>query len=117
MSSTAPDTSPLDFEASIVSSRSLHLSWTAPNVEDRNGVIRGYEVNLREIDSAQTLQYTTTNLFITIGGLHPAYTYWCTVSAFTVETGPFSNASIVTLPEDGKATFDNLTQYYVFVIL
>jgi hypothetical protein len=96
----APDTSPLDFEASIVNSRSLHLSWTAPNVEDRNGVIRGYQVNLREIDSAQTLQYTTANLFITIGGLHPAYTYWCTVSAFTVETGPFSNASIVTLPED-----------------
>jgi receptor-type tyrosine-protein phosphatase Q len=97
---SAPNTPPLDFEASVVSSRSLYLSWSAPSVENRNGVIRAYHVNLSEVNTAQLLTFTTTNLYITIEGLHPSYTYGCRVSAFTIATGPFSNTSTLTLPED-----------------
>ena len=81
---------------------SLHLSWTSLPTEDRNGVIREYYVNITEVDTEQLLTYTTTNLFIVVGSLHPFYTYQCRVSAFTVATGPFSNASVVSLPEDGE---------------
>ena len=83
-------------------SRSIHLSWRALDVEDRNGVIRGYQVNLTELETAQELTYTTTNLYVTIQGLHPSFTYWCRASAFTVATGPYTNTSAVTLPEDSK---------------
>ena len=92
----------MDFEAVVVDSRSIRLSWTAPNIGDRNGVIRGYQVNLTEVDTTQMLTYTATNQYLVIQGLHPSYTYWCSVSAFTVATGPFTNTSTVALPEDGK---------------
>lgn len=113
----APNTSPMEFEALVLTSRSIYLSWTAPNIEDRNGVIRGYQVNVTETNSGQMLQYSTTNLFITIEGLHPSYTYWCSVSAFTVATGPFSNASIVTLPEDGWYYTTGFDNYDIICIL
>ena len=81
---------------------SVNLSWSAPLVADTNGIIREYHVNLVEVDTAQLLTYTTTNLFITIQSLHPFYTYNCSVSAFTVDTGPFSNEAVISLPQDGK---------------
>lgn len=77
------------------------MSWTAPYIEDRNGIIREYRVNLEEVESSQRLTYSTTNTFITVQSLHPFYTYRCGVSAFTVDTGPFTNFTEVTLPEDG----------------
>ena len=81
------------------------MSWTAPLIEDRNGVIREYRVNLDEVDSSERLTYSTTNTFITVQSLHPFYTYRCGVSAFTVDTGPFTNFTEVTLPEDGITFF------------
>ena len=44
---------------------------------------------------------TTSNTDTLVSPLHPAYTYKCTVSAYTVAEGPRSEVVSTTLPEDG----------------
>ncbi len=48
----------------------------------------------------EDLLLNTTATFITVGSLHPFYTYALSVAAFTTDTGPLAEVSI-TLPEDG----------------
>ena len=98
----APNTSPGDFGVTVLSSTTLELSWTPPSTEDRNGVIREYRVNITEVETARLLTYSTAMSSIRLQSLHPFYTYRCSVSAFTVATGPFSDISEVMMPQDGK---------------
>lgn len=86
---------------SLLSSTVLQLSWRAPAEESRNGIIRQYLVNLKEIQTGRLLTYTATTTSISVQSLHPAYTYNCTVSAYTITAGPFSPTVTITMPEDG----------------
>ena len=54
-------------------------------------------------------QVTTNTTSITIGFLHPYYTYNCTVVAVTIGPGPFSTVITVRTAEDGTFDYCNFT--------
>ena len=80
----------------------LVIQWQPPLDLHRNGIIRRYIVNITELDTSTLLQYFTTDLNITVPSLHPFYQYGYTVSAETIGVGPFSDTSIIHMPEAGR---------------
>lgn len=85
-----------------IDSRTVQLSWNSPDIEDHNGVIRRYIINITEVETGQLIQRNVTTTSVTIADLHPFYSYVWTVSAVTVGEGPYSPYLVVTTPEDGK---------------
>ena len=99
---SVPTSPPLSPTGVAVSSTILLLSWSPPNPEDRNGIIRHYLLNITEVETGRTFQYTPTTAFLQVPLLHPFYTYQWSVSAYTVGEGPYTNTSTVTTPEDSQ---------------
>ena len=100
--SSAPTGPPLDVDATPVNSTSVTISWNPPALENQNGVITGYVINLKIVGSEGVTQYSSSSDNITIGSLHPFTTYAYTVAAQTsVGTGPHTTSSTVMTPEDG----------------
>lgn len=78
------------------------MSWTPPVADDQNGIIREYRVQIVELESGMIYNHVTPTTSITVSSLHPDYTYGCSVAAFTVAEGPYSDKTNLTTPEDGK---------------
>ena len=85
-----------------VDSSSLYLSWSAPPVDQQNGIIRYYNITLMELETGSIFSYTSTNTNFTITLLHPNYQYQFEISATTIATGPSSVPIILQMPEDGR---------------
>lgn len=85
-----------------VDSSSLYLSWSAPPVDQQNGIIRYYNITLMELETGSIFSYTSTNTNFTITLLHPNYQYQFEISAITIATGPSSMPIILQMPEDGR---------------
>ena len=71
-------------------------------MDKQNGIIRRYIINVTSVDDGEeliTYSQTTSTL---VQNLHPFTTYACSVSAETVNPGPFSPPIVVQTPEDGK---------------
>lgn len=86
-----------------MSSTTVQIEWHPPGVEDRNGIIREYIINITEINTGNTWHQTIendTDTFITL--LHPFYSYSFSIAAQTIALGPFTTSIIVEMPEDGK---------------
>lgn len=102
-SHTVPETPPLEFTVQAMDSRTLLLSWEPPNAEDRNGIIRQYNINVTEMETGTLLQLVTDNTAITAFPQHPNYIYSCTVAAKTsIGLGPYTFPRVIQMPEDGK---------------
>ena len=97
----APTASPQTVSGGTISSTSISLSWFPPATNSQNGVIRRYEVKLVESDTGSIFNYSTTDTSLTISSLHPYYYYQCSVAAYTVGLGPFSDPVIIQTLEDG----------------
>ena len=80
----------------------LALSWQPPSLENQNGIIIHYRVNITEMETGRLLLFTAVNTSLSVSGLHPFYTYNCTVAAVTVGLGPYSASVVVQTPEDGN---------------
>ena len=85
-----------------MSSDTISLSWSPPPPSDTNGIIREYRVNVTEVETGRVFYLTSTTTSITVQSLHPYYTYYCTVSAYTVGVGPYTVVFSIRTPEDGK---------------
>ena len=85
-----------------VTASSLTLTWQPPSVENLNGIIRQYIVQIVETDTGRTLTIASNNTEVTVEDLHPFYIYICRIAAETVELGPYSAPITVQLNEDGK---------------
>lgn len=70
-------------------------------MEDQNGGIKEYKINITEVETGRTLHRMTPTTSITISSLRPYYNYTCYVAAYTIDSGPYSNISLQ-MPEDGK---------------
>ena len=88
----------------MINSTSVHLSWLPPDEDQHNGDIRHYSIRIVQVHSGREFQLNSTNTTSIYTGLHPAYTYSFTVAAVTVEIGPYSDAAIATMSEDGMHT-------------
>ena len=86
-----------------MTSTSFVISWSAPPLQEQNGLIRQYRVRcirLEEDEDFEILTDSLTERFIT--NLHPFYNYTCSVAAVTIAQGPYSSTTLVTTLEDGE---------------
>ena len=98
----APSGPPLGLSAVAQDSRTLELSWGPPAEENRNGIVRKYNITVLTRDGdGETRSITTMQTRETVPNLHPHYTYVCTVLAITVSAGPSASVS-AQLPEDSE---------------
>ena len=98
---TVPTSSPQNLFGFASDSQTLSLSWDLPPPREQNGVIRGYKINITEVETRATWQVTSNTSSVTVPMLHPYYTYEWRVSAFTIGDGPYTEASTVMTLEDG----------------
>ena len=100
--SIVPRTPPLNVSGTVLNSSSIVLNWNPPDVEDQNGIVRYYVVNVTEVQTANVFEFTANATGLSITSLHPAYTYEITVSAATIGPGPFSPALTLQTAEAGR---------------
>ena len=86
----------------------MDLLWDAPPFESQNGLIRGYIVEIRELETGLIFQLTTNSSNISVLNLLPFYNYTCVVAAETIAVGPVSIEIAFTLPEGGKLSSDTI---------
>ena len=84
-------------------STTVYLAWEPPPSDTTNGIIREYIIHVSvPTDTTDNFMEVSNATFHTLSNLHPFYTYEIKVAAVTIGPGPYSNASIVTTPQDGK---------------
>ena len=71
-------------------------------MENVNGIVRQYIINVTEVITGQDILLQTNGTDVTVDGLHPHYEYSYQVAAETVAVGPWSLPSIIHMPEDSK---------------
>ena len=105
MPNIAPSHHPQNIIEQVLGPTSIHLSWSPPPEEHHNGVVRSYRVNVTEVETGRKLRYSTGSAEIVIRNLHPYYLYNCTVTAVTVDEGPYSAVIAVRTKEAGNTNF------------
>ena len=91
-------TAPENVTIRAINSSAIYLSWNG--VMTRVGILRSYVIRVLEEDTRLVVDYRTSLTSITIS-VHPDYVYRCSVAAFTVATGPFSDVVTVKTPQAG----------------
>ena len=98
-----PTGSPLNFTASVMSSRSANFSWEPPLVHLQNGIIVNYVVNVTVTETEQMLKFSSNMTSLSVATLMPHRTYLCKLAAATsVGVGPYSSPLTLYTPQDGK---------------
>ena len=100
--SKVPTAPPQAVEVRPENPTTLALSWQPPSLENQNGIIIHYRVNITEIETGRLLSFSAVNTSVRVSPLHPFYTYTCIVAAVTVGLGPYSAPFVVRTPEDGN---------------
>ena len=99
---TVPSGPPQGLTATPSDAWTIVLTWSPPAEEDRNGVIRGYTVNVTAAITGRTWQFETAMTQFTVQSLHPHYSYNCSVASRTaIGLGPFTYNITVEMPEAG----------------
>lgn len=83
---TVPSSAPENPKCDVLSSTSIYVTWSPPNVEQQNGKIRGYKVNFipsEEYYDTQPTVATTTNQYYTIENARKFTNYTVNVLAYT----------------------------------
>lgn len=100
--SSAPTAPPGNLSGYPVDSRTVFLSWSPPPIEEQNGIIRHYIINVTERDTGDTFIAIAFGNNITLQALHPFYVYEITIVAATIiGPGPMSPVFFVQTIEDG----------------
>lgn len=97
-----PSGPPSNFVVTAINPRTINMTWSAPNPEDQNGILRYYLITLRSILPTEIRNISSSQLSVTITGLRPYTVYSCTVSAATTDLGPPTTISQILTPEDGE---------------
>lgn len=101
-SRAAPSASPSNISAVDLSSRQARLTWDPPPLEDRNGIIRHYQVNLRDLNNRRNFTLISEQPQYELTFLQPHHQYKVLVAAVTVAVGPSSDPYIFTTHEERK---------------
>ena len=101
MYTAVPGGPPQSISAEPTDPSTLVLHWQPPLLEERNGIVRLYIVNVTELESGAVEQHISVHSTITVPYLHPYYVYRYSVAAQTIAPGPFSEPALVQMPEAG----------------
>ena len=88
--------------AAASSSRSVSISWSPPQRDQRNGIVLYYLVTLTSTTGSITRNVSSVQQTVSISGLSPYTDYNCTVQAETIGVGPPSPVVQISTPEDGR---------------
>ena len=77
---------------------SVLIFWHAPPNEHQNGIIREYRVELSNNNT--TVSYTTEGPFLLVGNLKPNINYSCSIAAYTIMRGPFSETVTILVRQE-----------------
>ncbi len=86
----APSAPPVNLNGFAIDHTSVYFEWESPPLNQQNGFIVRYVLNVTERETGLKFQRFTNQSSITLLLLHPDYIYECRVSAVTVAEGPFS---------------------------
>jgi hypothetical protein len=81
-----PSSPPENPKCDVMSSTSIYITWSPPNVENQNGKIKGYKVNFVPSDEyydREASTATTTNQYYTIEKARKYTNYTISILAFT----------------------------------
>lgn len=98
----APSSSPSEVLVLDVFSSNFTVQWAPPPVNTHNGILRGYLVNITELNTARNFVRTTSETSLVVSHLHPYYIYHVTVLAATVSHGPPTAGVTVTTLETSE---------------
>lgn len=98
-------------DSSSIAHNGFTLQWSPPGPEYQNGMVDSYLITVVEVETGVVKNYTSQSTTYYISPLHPAYTYQCTVAAYTVGLGPFSNITVVTTAEYCKWRVCTISQH------
>ena len=83
-------------------SREIQFVWDPLPLEDWNGIIEFYTIQITVLDSGKELFFNSTLMNFTVSSLSPYTEYLCTVAAGTsVGTGAFAEMIVVQTGEEG----------------
>jgi len=99
---SAPTGAPTNPQTFLVTAESARLVWSPPIPGSENGIIRGYHINLTEINTTRQWEFFSVNTELLLDFLHPHYTYQCMIAAVTIKVGPFTPAFNFTTSEECK---------------
>ena len=93
---SAPSAPPTDVTV-IIESDEITVQWEPPNFNDRNGIIRRYNVFIIENSTGASTNISefSNDRAITFSNLKPFTSYHIKVAAYTVAIGPFSPILVV----------------------
>jgi len=112
----APSGPPLNFTIEVITPRTLYFSWEPPPLEQQNGVIIGYVVQIISDDSGLVFQIFSNGNSTNVSATHfiPYTVYRCTVAATTVPgTGPYTDEVLILTPEDGKHNSKHVCDFLI----
>ena len=106
LSLLAPASSPVNIMVTNNSPTSVRVSWEAPPIQDRNGEIDEYRLELVEVVTGRQWNRTVIGRtrFI-FDFLEESYDYRVRVAAVTISVGPFSTRFPFTTQPSGKYLF------------
>ena len=93
-----PSGPPQEVSGVPLSATSIQIAWQPPLPEERNGVIREYNIKVIDVESGQVLRFRKdgSDTMLTLTSLHPFYTYQCSISAVTIGNGPPAYVEVIT---------------------
>lgn len=96
---------------------SVSISWALPPLEQRNGVIRTYRIQLVEAETGRDWAMVTTATHFLLDFLQENYLYTLRIAAETVMVGPYSEAMNFTTLPDSKLVPKNVGFLYIMQTL
>jgi len=82
------------FRVINLTATSAVFTWDAPPLEDRNGIIIGYSINVTKLQTGERQELFSNSTMITVYSLQPYTVYFCISTALTsAGHGPFSDAT------------------------
>ena len=100
---SAPSGSPESFNGTATSPYSAYLVWDPPPLDQQNGIILGYVINVTIVETSKIVLLYSNTTFLVVNTLRPFRTYICVIAAQTTTgTGPFGIEFVLSTPEDGK---------------
>ena len=91
----APTAPPTNISWIMLNRSSVLLFWHAPPIEHQNGIIQGYHIELSRDN--ESVHYTTEGPYLVVDNLLQDSDYNCSVAAYTIMMGSFSEPIIISL--------------------